>query len=195
MRNKGIVCIILLLGPADTAGTGSNEGAANIGGSMACIYNEKVERKGTPLLLGLIALTLSFLIASYLSKAAGVSGTYRLIFDSALVMGFLYLMYGSFHMSKECYRYSIIADDLLIHRMNGDTPQLVERVKVSDIRYFGEVGKNPVVSRVRGSNYTCEFMKGRYCLVYEDGGREKKFFFKPSACMIGKIHNSMKLYS
>jgi hypothetical protein len=182
------------LGPADTAGTGSNEGAANIGGSMACIYNEKVERKGTPLLLVLIAVTLSLLIASYLSKAAGVAGTYRLIVDSVLVMGFLYLMYSSFHMSKECYRYSIIADDLLIHRMSGDKPLLVERVKVADIRYFGEVGKNPEVSRVRGSNYTCEFMKGRYCLVYEDGGREKKFFFKPSTCMIGKIQNSMKLY-
>ena len=146
------------------------------------------------MLLVLIAVTLSLLIASYLSKAAGVAGTYRLIVDSVLVMGFLYLMYSSFHMSKECYRYSIIADDLLIHRMSGDKPLLVERVKVADIRYFGEVGKNPEVSRVRGSNYTCEFMKGRYCLVYEDGGREKKFFFKPSTCMIGKIQNSMKLY-
>lgn len=161
---------------------------------MACIYNEKVERKGTPLLLGLIALTLSLLIASYLSKAAGVAGMYRIIVDTVLVMGFLYIMYSSFNMSKECYRYSIIADDLLIHRMNGDKPQLVERVKVSDISYFGEVGKNPDVSKVRGSNYTCEFMKGRYCLVYREGGREKKFFFKPSACMIGKIQNSMRLY-
>lgn len=163
---------------------------------MACIYNEKVERKGTPILLLLIFLGLSLIVASYFFGTMGLPSYMEAVADTVLILGYGFIGYQSYHVTKESYKYSIIADDLIIHRLSSDKNKVVEKVKIENITYFGEVQgseKNP--SKVKGSNYTCEFTKGRYCCVYNAAGQEKKFYFKPSLCMVNKIESSMRLYN
>lgn len=163
---------------------------------MACIYNEKVERKGTPILLLLIFLGLSLIVASYFFKTMGLPSYMEAIADTILIFGYGYIGYQSYHVTKESYKYSIIADDLIINRLSSDKNRVVEKVKIENITYFGEVKSSEKnLSKAKGKNYTCEFTKGRYCCVYNVGGLEKKFYFKPSLCMVNKIESSMRLYN
>lgn len=160
--------------------------------NMSCIYNEKVKRSVTPLVCLLVVFGLSLLTVSYYGTRMGLSQEMKTALDLVLTMFFLLAGYATITKAREVYRYSIIADDLLIHRINGDKNHLVEKVRLSDIRSLERrISKKSLVKVIR-NNYSENVIKLGCCCEYHEEGSDKSFYFSPSKSMLNKINNSLK---
>ncbi len=100
---------------------------------MSCIYNEKVKRSVAPLVCLLVIFGLSLIMVSYFGTKIGLTEEMKTAMDLVLTMVFLLAGYAAVTKAREVYRYSIIADDLIIHRISGDKNHLVRRVKLSAV--------------------------------------------------------------
>ncbi len=159
---------------------------------MACIYNERVKKSIVPLAIGLLILGLSLMTISYYGTKLGVHPSLKTELDLLLTALFLLTSYSGLSNSRNSYRYSIIADDLIIHRMCGDRNHVIERVKLSEIMSLQKV-KNPQ-DFLRGfrRTYTENLLKKDYLCAYETQSGIRTFYFSPSPCMINKLNHSMK---
>ncbi len=159
---------------------------------MACIYNERVKKSIVPLAIGLLILGLSLITLSYYGTKLGVHPSFKTEMDLLLTTLFLLTSYRGLSRSRHSYRYSIIADDLIIHRMCGDHNHVIEKVKLSEIQSLRKV-KNPT-DFLRGfrRTYTENLLKKDYICAYENQSGKRTFYFSPSPCMINKLNLSMK---
>lgn len=159
---------------------------------MSCIYNEKVKRNAAPLVCLLVIFGLSLIMVSYFGTKIGLTQEMKTALDLVLTMLFLLAGYAVIAKSREVYRYSIIADDLIIHRISGDKNHLVRRVKLSEIRslHYSRSGRR-ILGSVN-SNYSRNLVKLGCCCEYQDEGNAKSFYFSPSQSMLNKINHSLR---
>ena len=161
---------------------------------MACIYNEKVKRSMKPLVLLLALLGVSLMLVSYFGKSLGLSSDMEMAIDLVLTLVFLFAGYNVYSMSSEVYRYSIIADDFLIHKISGGNNKLLEKMKLYDIKALEATKNRREVLRNLKNNYSGNLTKPGYYCEYRSNGKNRTFRFDPSACMINKINNSRLHY-
>jgi|SRR5690554_1347299 len=157
---------------------------------MGCIYNEKVKRSAKPLIGLLIIFGVSLMAVSVLGRQAGLNQEVETTMDLVLTMFFLLAGYNVIAKTKEIYRYSIIADDLIIHRISGEKSHLVEKVKLSEIQalHKRKVGWN-LMNALR-KNYSVNMMKLDCCCECNVEGTTKSFYFSPSQSMLNKISHA-----
>lgn len=159
---------------------------------MGCIYNEKVERNIAPLLILLMVFGLSLLSVSYYVSEMGWDREVSTILDLFLTLVFLLAGYAVIAKSRETYRYSIIGDELIIHRMSGEKNELVAKVRLQEIKKLHEKNtKTNLVGLIR-KNY-CQNVVRRGCLCeYHSEGGSKSFYFSPSPSMLNKIKTGLQ---
>ncbi|HCW73527.1 MAG TPA: hypothetical protein DHM90_06760 [Clostridiaceae bacterium] len=159
---------------------------------MSCIYNEKVKRSVAPLVCLLVIFGLSLIMVSYFGTKIGLTEEMKTAMDLVLTMVFLLAGYAAVTKAREVYRYSIIADDLIIHRISGDKNHLVRRVKLSEISslHYSRSKKNLLGAVKR--NYSRNLVKLGCCCEYQDEGNAKSFYFSPSQSMLNKINHSLR---
>lgn len=159
---------------------------------MSCIYNEKVKRSVAPLVCLLVIFGLSLIMVSYFGTKIGLTEEMKTAMDLVLTMVFLLAGYAVITKSREVYRYSIIADDLIIHRISGDKNHLVRRVKLSEISslHYSKSRRN-ILGAVK-RNYSKNLVKLGCCCEYQDEGNAKSFYFSPSQSMLNKINHSLR---
>lgn len=159
---------------------------------MSCIYNEKVKRSVAPLVCLLVIFGLSLIMVSYFGTKIGLTQEIKTAMDLVLTMIFLLAGYAVVAKSREVYRYSIIADDLIIHRISGDKNHLVRRVKLSEIKSLHySRSKGNLLGAVK-RNYSKNLVKLGCCCEYQDEGSAKAFYFSPSQSMLNKINHSLR---
>lgn len=159
---------------------------------MGCIYNEKVKRSATPFIFLLVLFGILLVLISVISKEMGFPPALRTELDLVLTMIFLLAGYRVFLRSKDVYRYSIIADDLLIHRINGNRNLLVAKVKLAQIHSLECPDKKSELLKYLNKNYSEGFTKGAYCCKYLLDGEKKAFIFNPSKGMVNKLNTALK---
>ena len=92
-------------------------------------------------------------------------------------MVFLLAGYHVIAKTKEVYRYSIIADDLIIHRISGEKSHLVEKVKLSEIQALHNKRPGWNLVRLLRKNYSVNMMKLDCCCECSVEGSRKSFYF------------------
>ena len=159
---------------------------------MSCIYNEKVKRSTKPL-IGLLALFgLTLIVVSFLGAKMGLNQEVKSALDLILTMFFLLAGYNVIAKTKEIYRYSIIADDLIIHRISGEKSHLVEKVKLSEIHALHNKRPRGAILKAIRHNYSMNMMKLDLCCECTVEGNRKAFYFSPSPSMVNKISHALK---
>ena len=93
------------------------------------------------------------------------------------------------------YRYSIIADDFLIHRINCGKNKLVHKIKLTDIKSIDMMKSKKEFPKNFRNNFSENFTKPGYSCEYCKEGKDKIFYFDPSAGMINKLNNSDRLHN
>ena len=159
---------------------------------MACIYNERVKKSIVPLVIGLLMLGLSLITLSYYGIKLGVHPAFKTEMDLLLTTLFLLTSYNGMSRSRHTYRYSIIADDLIIHRMCGDKNHVIEKVKLSEIQSIRKVNKPQDFLRGFHRTYSVNLLKKDYVCAYSTKKGKRTFYFSPSPCMMNKLNNSME---
>ena len=159
---------------------------------MGCIYNEKVERNIAPLLILLMVFGLSLLSVSYYVSEMGWDREVSTILDLFLTLVFLLAGYSVILKGRETYRYRIIGDELIIHRMTGEKNELVAKVKLHEIKKLHvKSHKTNLMGMIR-KNY-CENVVRKGCLCeYQAEGGSKSFYFSPSPSMLNKIQTGLQ---
>ncbi|MGL4739519.1 MAG: hypothetical protein ACRC41_01740 [Sarcina sp.] len=86
------------------------------------------------------------------------------------------------------YKYSVVANQFLVHKFSEHKQELLENVKIRDIIYLGKDASEVNNVEIACSHkYTCS-SKDRYCCVYNKDGVVRKFYFQASAEFVSKIN-------
>ncbi|QGU93819.1 hypothetical protein GOM49_00600 [Clostridium bovifaecis] len=87
------------------------------------------------------------------------------------------------------YKYSIIADELIIYKLKGSRQEVMESIKIKDIEDIIKVDK--ITSRFRTilcKKYSClNITNNLYACMYNNGHMRGKFYFEPSCKLIDKL--------
>jgi hypothetical protein len=163
---------------------------------MGFLYNEIVEYKHHSrlrmiLLLALILTTASIALL-FRSFDESIFGA---IFSSifALMLGAGFMMYAWARCTKR-YKYSIIADELIIERIKGDR----KRVELDiNVKYITDIENAPEGYDGEGifktSRFACSGKRDNiYYCTYKKGGKIYGFYFEPSENLVEKIRIMMK---
>ena len=162
---------------------------------MSCIYNEKVKRSIKPFVVLLVLFGMSLMAVSYFGKRLNLHRDMETTIDMILALLFLLAGYHVYMMSNDIYRYSIIADDFLIHRINCGKNKLVHKIKLTEIKSIDMMKSKKEFPKNFRNNFSENFTKPGYSCEYCKEGKDKIFYFDPSVGMINKLNNSDRLHN
>ncbi len=99
------------------------------------------------------------------------------------------LCYIEFSKCTVKYKYSIVADQFIIHKIKGDEVKILEDIKLKDIEFIGKYRNCKGDIHISSSKkYICSTSFGKkFCCVYKLGDKFKKFYFEPSDSLMSKI--------
>lgn len=158
---------------------------------MGCIYNEKVQRNVKPLFTLLLLFGGSLMLLSLYVKDRGWGQEANNFLDLLLTLLFLLAGYGVLEKGRETYRYSIIGEELIIHRIGQGANELVARVKLSKIHRLHEPKRKTILQGVLSKNY-CRSIAGGCLCEYQEQGSRKSFYFSPSPSLLLKIKEGLQ---
>ncbi|MBU3156413.1 hypothetical protein LL037_03600 [Clostridium estertheticum] len=154
------------------------------------MYKEMVQRKKLPALVSLfITLIIFICLSDLLPKVSIGSINIKTFVNLVFNMIMIALCYMEFLKCKVRYKYLIVADQLIIHRIRGQEVIIREDIKLKDIEYIGKSSNYSSDIHISSSKkYICStFIGSKFCCVYKAGNKFKKFYFEPSDGLMNKI--------
>lgn len=154
------------------------------------MYREIVERRrAMVILIMFVVLSLIIVLYDILGNLTFAEHNLRKLSQIMFSSIMIYTIYRQVIKCKIKYKYSIMGDQLIIHKLNGKQEIIVEDVEFSDIKY---IGKNETLEEKFNSRnarkYLCTMFHTNRCYcVYRKNNRLRKFYFEPSEKLIRKI--------
>ena len=155
------------------------------------MYKEMVQRKKFPAIVLLFVTLIAFICISDLLPKVSIGSTniktFITMFFNTIMIG---LCYVEFTKCKIKYKYSIVVDQFIIHRIKGGEVTILEDIKLKDIEFIGKYSDYSSDNHISSSKkYICSSFTGsKFCCVYKLGNKFKKFYFEPSVPLINKIN-------
>lgn len=155
---------------------------------MCNMYKEIISRRKLFSMIKLFIMLIAILFLEQFVKSV------NMINNRTGIMSFIYIIIIAIIVLEifRCrvkYSYCIIASQLVIHKIKGDEHEVVENIKIKDIKNIIE--KKFVFSnnKIHSCNkYIMNIFKLKtYCCVYNDGKKLKRFYFDPSNNFIEKV--------
>ena len=154
------------------------------------MHNEMVERKKVPAIGVLFIALIVFICLSDIlpNMKVGIINIKKLS-EMTFTATMIALCYIEFSRCRVKYKYSIVADEFIIHKVKGNEVTLLEDIKLKNINFIGKnqnYKSNIHISNIK--TYMCStFFRSKLCCVYKADGKFKKFYFEPSEGLINKI--------
>jgi len=154
------------------------------------MYKEMVQRKKFPAVVLLFITLITFIcLSDLLSKISinsiNIKTFVTMLFNTLMIA----LCYIEFSKCKVKYKYSIVADQFIIHKIRGEEVKILEDIKLKDIEFIGKYNNcNTDIHISSSKKYMCSTFNGsKFCCVYKVGAKFKKFYFEPSDGLMNKI--------
>lgn len=162
------------------------------------MHREIVAKKKIPAITMIL-----FLITAILYMAEGVErsklnnsiiGQVLNVFLIILTLALIFIEIRSCCVS---YKYSIIADKLIINLVSNKEIKTLKSIKMSDILYIGKKTNMPkeYLLYKKAKSYLCNRVNGNYYYcIYKNGDKVEKIKFQPSDKFISRIlrHGELK---
>ncbi|WP_291633344.1 hypothetical protein [Clostridium sp.] len=154
------------------------------------MYKEMVQRKKFPAMVILFITLIAFICLSDLLPKISIGSInmkkFVTMFFSILMIA---LCYVEFSKCKVKYKYSIVADQFIIHKIRGEEVTILEDIKLKNIEFIGKYNNcNAQIHISSSKKYICSTFTGsKLCCVYKVGDKFKKFYFEPSDGLMNKI--------
>jgi hypothetical protein len=157
---------------------------------MGLMYKEIVFRRKLPVMITFFFIMTIMLYLLKISEIMNLIPIY-MSREIDLLCLFILILFGAYEIQK-CqiqYKYSIIADQLIIHKVKGKNQELVEDINIQDIKYIGYINKlNDIKINCKKKKYICSLINmNKYCCIYSNGHRFNKIYFEPSSELIEKL--------
>lgn len=156
---------------------------------MGNMHKEIISRKRM-MALGIIFMAVvTSLYVSQLMMNLNVYGSSKGRIADIFVLAVMALVVP--HQVSKCrtrYKYSIIADQFIIHKLKGQHDKVVENIKLNSIEHI-EKGHALTAHVLRNKKYICSLIdRDVYCCSYREGNRTRKFYFQPSNELAQKLN-------
>jgi hypothetical protein len=154
------------------------------------MHKEIVERKKFPAMVFLfITLITLICLSDILTKIGLGSVNMKTIIIVLFSILMIILCYIEFLKCKIKYKYLIVADQFIIHKIKGEEITVLEDVKFKNINFIGKCSNcNANIHISTSKRYICStFLRSKFCCVYKSEGKFNKFYFEPSEGLINKI--------
>lgn len=154
------------------------------------MYKEMVQRKKFPAIILLLITLITFICLSDLLPKIDMGNInikmFVTIFFNTLMIVLCYFEYSK---CKVKYKYSIVADQFIIHKIKGEEVTIQEDIKLKDIEFIGKYSNCTSNIHISSSRkYLCyTFFGSKLCCVYKVGDKFKRFYFEPSDGLMNKI--------
>ncbi|MBU3159568.1 hypothetical protein KPL37_07330 [Clostridium frigoris] len=154
------------------------------------MYKEMIQRKKFPAVVSLFITLVVFICLSDLLPKVSIGNinvkTFVTLFFNTIMIA---LCYMEFSKCKVKYKYLIVADQFIIHKIKGQDVTVREDIKLKDIEYIGKYSNYSSDIHISSSKkYVCStFIGSKFCCVYKAGNKFKKFYFEPSDGLMNKI--------
>lgn len=161
------------------------------------MHREIVVKKRVPVIyMVLFSITILLYLGKIIEKTKYNQQLVGNVLDFILVLIAVYLIFKEIISCSISYKYSIIADKLIINAVTKKRENNLESIKISNILYLGNKENIPKeYSRlIKHKSYTCNILgeKNFYC-IYIKNNKIRKIKFQPSQRFIEKIINSGEL--
>ncbi|GAA0179720.1 hypothetical protein SH2C18_25430 [Clostridium sediminicola] len=158
------------------------------------MYKEIVIRRKIVSLVSIIfIITFSIVISDLVIniKLFGYS-----IGEYTSILIFVFMILIMFKEITKCmlkYKYSIIADQFIVYKMNGDKQEIKENIKIKDIISIDKLNSKKFnLSNFIGRKYTSVTITSKiYCCTYKSNYKIQKFYFEPSSYLVTRL-NTLK---
>ncbi len=154
------------------------------------MHKEIVERKKFPVMVLLFITLITFIcLSDLLSKISIGSINIKMFVTMFFNTLMIALCYIEFSKCKVKYKYSIVADQFIIHKIRGEEVTIVEDIKLKNIEFIGKYSNcNADIHISSSKKYICStFIGSKFCCVYKVEDKFKKFYFEPSDGLMNKI--------
>ena len=154
------------------------------------MYREMVQRKKFPAIVLLFVTLIAIICLSEILPKISI-GSINIKTFATMVFYILMvaLCYMEFSKCKIKYKYSIVADQFIIHKIKGEEVKIQEDIKLKDIEFIGKYSNcNTDIHISSSKKYMCSTFNGnKFCCVYKSGEKFKKFYLEPSDGLMNKI--------
>lgn len=156
---------------------------------MRTMYKEEVSRKKLHsviafflVLVPLIYISDVFAEMTLWNRHAGVFTNPIMTIIALTILGY------AIDRCRTRYRYSIIADQLIIHKIKNGDQQILENINIKDIESINK--KIDIYSKLQiGHKYNCSVLQSwTCCCTYKKFEKRKKIYFQPSDTFINKLN-------
>lgn len=159
---------------------------------MGTMHRELVgKRKATTIITLIVILCVMLFLSSAVGEIRISRCKLNSITDPAITFVTIIFFIFEIFKCKIKYKYSIIADKLMIHKVFLNDEKILEKIRLSDIVYIGkDVREKKHLNISTTKKYICNLITDKtYCCIYKLGGEYKKVYFQPSSELVRKISN------
>ncbi|SFC80108.1 hypothetical protein [Clostridium uliginosum] len=163
------------------------------------MHREVVVRRKAPVIAGLL-LIITMMI--YLHNGVGnlPLNNMRVIklVNVFIIVSTIGIIFFGIIKCKVSYKYSIIANKLIINKIFSNQETNLESINVSEIVYVGKTGKKNYISKEyivkNKGNHLCGLSNTKtFCCIYKKEDQYYRFNFNPSDQLIRKLNLSNKI--
>ncbi len=163
---------------------------------MGTMHKEVVtKRRDIAIVVSIICMSLTISLSNLIGNIKFDSFNAEVITDPIFVILTLVIFFREYRKCKTSYRYSIVANQLMIHKMKGNEQEILENAKLNNIVYLGkEDSKKARVFKTDScKKYVCSLLDrtGHYCCIYKKNDKYHKFYFKPSKELVCKLEKNL----
>jgi hypothetical protein len=154
------------------------------------MHKEMIERKKVPAMVLLFIVLIAFICLSDILPNMNIGviniKTLATMSFSAIMIALCYI---EFSRCKVKYRYSIVADEFIIHKVKGSEVTILEDIKLKNINFIGRNQNYKADIHISDiKTYMCSTLfRNKFCCVYKADDKFKKFYFEPSEGLMKKI--------
>lgn len=160
------------------------------------MYREVVHGRKIPaIMISLLAITIALYIIEIAEITLGKTFKGYGLIEVILLM-IVFVLFKEFKRCKLAYKYSIIADKLIINKLNCKGDNILESIRIQDIVFIGKRGEIPKkLVRVKShGNYLSSLINSKKCYcIYKKNGQLIKFSFEPSERLLRRVYDKVNI--
>lgn len=158
---------------------------------MGIMHKEIIKRRRDITIVGsIIFLSLMIGLARLVGDIKFYNVKIEIVTDPVFVLLGVMILGYEMRKCKTGYKYSVIANQLIIHKIISSEQETLENLKLDDIVFLGK-GRDQInkYKAKREKKYICDYInyKETYCCVYKKDREYRKFYFQPSGEMVEKL--------
>lgn len=153
-------------------------------------------RKIPAIMISVVAITIALYIIEFIEGTVGKNFELYNLIQLALLLSIVFVVFIEFKHCKLSYKYSIIADKLIINKISNKAEDTLESIRIQDIKFIGrkeEIPKDLNKVKCHGSYLSSHTKNSKYYCIYEKNGQSSKFVFEPSERLVKRVYDKINI--